>query len=451
MSVIVFVGPTLRAEAVREHLDATILPPVQQGDVYRVVRDRPRAIGIIDGYFDGVPSVWHKEILWALEQGIPVFGSASMGALRAAELAEFGMVGVGRVFEDYLSGVIADDDEVAVLHGPAELGFLPLSEPMVSIRATLAEAQKAEVVSADDAQTLLGAAKGLHYRDRVWDKVIGAAETSSGLEQFQNWLPMGQVDAKGNDAREMLATMARHLEAGNETSASQRVERTLAWRELRARVDAEVVEHAGDARALVDELRLDPALYARLRDRAALNLLSRDAAHRQGHEPDRDALLRQMSDHRMEAGLLRHTDLMQWLQDNDLTLAQYEAMLADRSRTDLTIAALTDDLDTALLAELRRSGSYVALRARARRKAKQISRLANSNGAANRTQSLIWYFETRLDQPVPDDLESYAVALGLQGREALVDLIETEFLFCQMNRSTADQERDLTVGIQPGG
>ena len=44
------------------------------------------AIGIIDGYFERVPSVWHKEILWAMAEGIHVFGSASMGALRAAEL-----------------------------------------------------------------------------------------------------------------------------------------------------------------------------------------------------------------------------------------------------------------------------------------------------------------------------------------------------------------------------
>ena len=137
MTAVVFVGPTLTPNAVAESLEAEILPPVRQGDVYRVARKNPTAIGIIDGFFEGVPSVWHKEILWAIEQGIPVFGSASMGALRAAELADFGMIGVGRIFEDYYSGVLQDDDEVAVLHSPAELGFQSLSEPMVSIRATV--------------------------------------------------------------------------------------------------------------------------------------------------------------------------------------------------------------------------------------------------------------------------------------------------------------------------
>src|ERR1700745_3074106 len=99
MTSIVFIGPTLAPEEVAAAGDFISLPPVSQGDVYRAARSRPRAIGIIDGYFSGAPSVWHKEILWALSRGIAVFGSASMGALRAAELHPFGMRGVGRIFE----------------------------------------------------------------------------------------------------------------------------------------------------------------------------------------------------------------------------------------------------------------------------------------------------------------------------------------------------------------
>ncbi|MCK5364697.1 MAG: hypothetical protein KAR22_17095, partial [Gammaproteobacteria bacterium] len=123
MTIYVFVGPTLSVEDASAVLDAVYLPPVQQGDIYRVATLlNPSAIGIIDGYFQQVPSVWHKEILWAMARGVHVFGSASMGALRAAELEPFGMQGVGRIFEAYRSGVFApyfgeafeDDDEVAV-------------------------------------------------------------------------------------------------------------------------------------------------------------------------------------------------------------------------------------------------------------------------------------------------------------------------------------------------
>ena len=118
----VFTGPSLAAEAVARHAGLICLPPARQGDILRVARQQPVVIGLIDGVFDGSTAPWHKEILWALQQGIHVFGAASMGALRAAELHPFGMRGVGRIFEAYRDGLLEDDDEVAVLHGPAEMG-----------------------------------------------------------------------------------------------------------------------------------------------------------------------------------------------------------------------------------------------------------------------------------------------------------------------------------------
>ena len=125
-------------EASRE-LEAVYLPPAAEGDVYRVTLKRPQAIGIIDGYFQSDRPIRHKEILWAMSRGIHVFGSASIGALRAAELAAFGMEGVGTIFESYRDGVLEDDDEVAIVHGPPEAGFLAGSEAMVNIRQTLRE------------------------------------------------------------------------------------------------------------------------------------------------------------------------------------------------------------------------------------------------------------------------------------------------------------------------
>src|SRR5216110_1776771 len=118
MTVYIFTGPTISAGEAKLELEAIYLPPAAEGDVYRAALHRPQAIGIIDGYFQSVPAVRHKEILWAMAKGIHVFGSASMGALRAAELWPFGMEGVGRVFGAYRDGLIEDDDEVALTHGP---------------------------------------------------------------------------------------------------------------------------------------------------------------------------------------------------------------------------------------------------------------------------------------------------------------------------------------------
>jgi hypothetical protein len=68
-----------------------------------------------------------------------------MGALRAAELHSFGMIGVGSIFEGYRDGTLTDDDEVTVVHSDAEGGYRPLSTAMVDMRATLARAQQAQL------------------------------------------------------------------------------------------------------------------------------------------------------------------------------------------------------------------------------------------------------------------------------------------------------------------
>src|SRR5246127_762709 len=132
MIAIVFSGPSLPPSKAPFVPEVEWRPPVRQGDLYKAALGRPALIGIIDGTFELVPTVWHKEILWAMTQGIHVYGSASIGALRAAELHQFGMKGVGQIFAAYRDGILIDDDEVAVLHGPQELGYPAVTEAMVN-------------------------------------------------------------------------------------------------------------------------------------------------------------------------------------------------------------------------------------------------------------------------------------------------------------------------------
>ena len=81
----VMAGPTIGRDDIYDTMgedggEVVLLPPASQGDVYAATRFRPWAIGIVDGYFERVPAVWHKEILWAMSQGVRVYGAASMGA-----------------------------------------------------------------------------------------------------------------------------------------------------------------------------------------------------------------------------------------------------------------------------------------------------------------------------------------------------------------------------------
>lgn len=215
--VIVFLGPTLPVAAARRVLGADYRPPVAQGDVLRAVLERPAAIAIIDGYFENVPAVWHKEILFAMSKGIPVLGAASMGALRAAELHTFGMEGVGAVFDAYLDGRLEDDDEVAVTHGPAELGYPCLSEAMVNIRRTLSDAHAADILSVPAMRHLQDIAKRLCYRDRNYGRILREAEGEvdpAEISGFREWLPTGRADQKREDALALLVHVRDQIGAG---------------------------------------------------------------------------------------------------------------------------------------------------------------------------------------------------------------------------------------------
>jgi hypothetical protein len=210
-STYVFLGPTLPVEEARTLLDAVYLPPAAVGDVYRLVRDAaPVRIAIIDGYFERMAAVWHKEILFALSSRTAVYGASSMGALRAAELAYFGMVGVGTIFNAFRRGALTDDDEVAVAHLPASSGYTAVSTAMVDLRAGLSRLR----LSAAHRDRLLALAKARFYRDRTWDALVAdAASAHLPARVIRTLAAAAPVPQKARDARQLLRRLAREREA----------------------------------------------------------------------------------------------------------------------------------------------------------------------------------------------------------------------------------------------
>jgi hypothetical protein len=212
---VVYVGPTLPVEEARAILDATYLDPVQQGDVHRLLAQEPlpEAIGIVDALWGTVPTVWHCELRYAMHRGVRCYGAGSLGALRAAELAEVGMVGVGTVYEAFHAGRLEDDDEVALAHGGVEDGWRPLSAAMVDLRATVAAAVSAGQIDATRADTIVRAAKARHFAERTWP------------------YSLPRVSVKAEDARAMLARMRNDLARGEPWTTPAPWEPTDAWAE----------------------------------------------------------------------------------------------------------------------------------------------------------------------------------------------------------------------------
>jgi hypothetical protein len=388
MKCFVFLGPTLSHEAARADLDATYLPPVAQGDVLRAARERPFAIGIVDGYFERLPAVWHKEILWAISQGIHVFGAASMGALRAAELHPFGMRGVGTIFDAYRSGTLEDDDEVAVAHGDAASGFRAISEAMVNVRATLRQAVRARVAPGAAIERVEAIAKRLFYPERSYAHVFARAleegVDAGAVEALRAFVASHRVDQKRDDARALLKDLRVCMNEGRPAAPAtfhfahtEAWDQVLDWSETQPPLGP--TSDGVGTELLTSEVRLlgarGRAILADALNRLVAGVLARRAGVKQGE--------------------------LDWLR------ARYR-----------------DDLDRHVADAARSTGDYTALVERARRKQDLLARRGLENATlaeagVGERELMAWYFEQRLGAPVPADVDGYITETGLADRRAL--------------------------------
>lgn len=201
--IIVFIGPSLSPKEAVKILEAEYRPPVGRNDILKALKDKPAIIGIIDGVFHQEPAVSHKEILKALHSGITMVGGASMGALRASELDDFGMIGVGKVYEAYKNGDIESDDDVAVVFNPET--FEQLSEALINIEHNFRNAYEKGLISKTDLKDLLNTAKSIYYPKRTYNKILSSVnincEKKSSLISFLNQY---KIDIKRADAINVL-------------------------------------------------------------------------------------------------------------------------------------------------------------------------------------------------------------------------------------------------------
>lgn len=299
--IVVFCESTISQEEVRSLLaptdrPVTVCPPATQGDVISAVLARPTvAVALIDVLYDSQPTVWHEELLWCLQQGIGVYGSSSLGAARAVELQPFGAVAVGAV-ASYLSGeeVVDESDVVTAVATSAARSALDTglgpnrtsSVPLVSLRATLADATAAGVLSQPQTNQLIQLISTWFHATRTWERVlvatreIGGAEVSTRLAQ---WLQEGVRDLAAEDAIALLGRIASDLSApgGLALLPQFRFVANEHWRAIAPATAAASEGELGVDRRflhdLADEVRLQGEWIPTLQ-RALLGVLARRAA-----------------------------------------------------------------------------------------------------------------------------------------------------------------------------
>lgn len=204
--IVIFTGPSLHPAQALKILKAEYHPPVKRGDITTAIHNGAEIIGIIDGVFHQEPAVSHREILDALNKNVIIVGGASMGALRASELDELGMIGVGYVYNQYKSGSIESDDDVAVVFNPENMQ--QLSEAFISMKYNLEKTLKQGIITKNEFNEIISRLKSTYYPKRNYNIIFNVLNEnhSNNLKKF---LDENKVDVKTKDAIAVLKYIKR--------------------------------------------------------------------------------------------------------------------------------------------------------------------------------------------------------------------------------------------------
>ena len=129
-----------------------------------------------------------------------MLGSSSMGALRAAECAAFGMRPVGVIARDYFDGTLDDDAAVAISHGPEELGYPPVTEPLVNVKPTLLRLRTLQLISEAEHARLWDRASRLYFKDRSVEALFAPDERPEVLAAYSEHY----INRKAEDALQLV-------------------------------------------------------------------------------------------------------------------------------------------------------------------------------------------------------------------------------------------------------
>lgn len=204
---VLYIGPSLCPDELKGALrcDVDVRPPIRRGDLVGVGGDAH--VAIVDGVFLSSLAVTVREVFDLLKRGATVYGSSSMGALRAAELSRYGMKGIGAVYDMYARGEINSDAEVALTFNPET--FRALTEPLVNIRYALRSATARGIIGLPEAESLLMIARDIHFIDLTYEVLFQKASHcigSASLSRFQAYVRENRaaLDLKRLDALSMV-------------------------------------------------------------------------------------------------------------------------------------------------------------------------------------------------------------------------------------------------------
>lgn len=216
VKIIIYTGLSLPFDEAKEILDSSegveviYKRPIKRGDLSLALRENPDIIAIIDGVFHQSSAVGHKEILNVMKNGVKVYGASSMGALRASELDTLGMTGIGYVYNQYASGEVDSDDDVAVMLDSETLEAL--SEPLINMKYVFTNALAENIITEEEKEKLLAIAKQTYYPKRNYAQTLTQSDLDDDTKNRLIDFIRESADIKKEDAKDLLKTIKKEIE-----------------------------------------------------------------------------------------------------------------------------------------------------------------------------------------------------------------------------------------------
>lgn len=208
VKILIYTGLSLPFSEAKEILDShddievVYKRPIKRGDLSHDIKENPDIIAIIDGVFHQNSAVGHREILSVMKKGVKVYGSSSMGALRASELDVLGMEGIGYCYNEYASGNVTSDDDVAVMLDSETLESL--SVPLISMNYVFTNAVAENIITKEEKDELIKITKETYYPKRNYAQTLSQSSLDADKKGKLIDFIHTSKDIKKEDAKELL-------------------------------------------------------------------------------------------------------------------------------------------------------------------------------------------------------------------------------------------------------
>ena len=213
---VIFLGPSLSREKARKILDADYRLPAKKGDLLQLILKEVDIVGLVDGYFlQDYPPTPIEVYNLVRKRNVKVFGSSSLGALRAVELGKYGMIGIGKIFRLFRDGILESDDEVAVTFTDYTNYK---SEALIDIRYNLFLAKKYKIIDNKTGRSILKVSKQTYFPYRTYEDILDKCklkypEINSQVESFRGYVLNNKKSLKERDAVRLL----KHIKSIHES------------------------------------------------------------------------------------------------------------------------------------------------------------------------------------------------------------------------------------------